>query len=40
MPVDMTAGTVTAMPVMASGAEAMRVARELAALDAPNHGQI
>ena len=31
MPVDMTTGTVTAVPVVASGAEAIRVAREFAA---------
>jgi alkylation response protein AidB-like acyl-CoA dehydrogenase len=33
VPVDMTTGTVTAVPVVASGAEAIRVAREFAALD-------
>ena len=46
----MTTGTVTAGPVIASGAEAIRVAREFAASIAgnylfngtlsPNHGQI
>ena len=46
MPVDMAPGTVTAVPAIASGAEAIRVAREFAALEAaaealpPNHGQI
>jgi len=31
VPVDMTTGTVTAVPVVASGAEAIRVVREFAA---------
>ena len=33
VPVDMAPGTVTAVPAIASGAEAIRVAREFAALD-------